>query len=808
MSDSYEKLSLHPGGLSLHPGGLSLTLDGANAAGMKAGDTVLDIGCGPGTSLAFLEENLGIIPFGIDKSETSIQKALNLHPSIHAQAGDAAALPYADGTFNHVMLECILTLLEDPETALAESIRVLAPGGHLIISSLTGPGLLEPAWLTARMSESGLKLTYQEDRTKDLTQYMIDTILKYGNLGNRIQAEKELTGASVFDCSQQVDRKKTGYGLYVYQVEEKAGSYHNAKAYHNAETNNNAGANNNDETNHNAQANRNAEALAGSVKIDKINPSQAGYGTPVDALVAKRIGLSPAELTQEAVEKYQLEAFRRTLRYAKENSLFYKEHLAGIDPDKIIDMKDLKTIPTTSEEDLAGNERRFQCLNASRVDRIVTVPVLGQASGRNSGSDSSMVTLPTSGTSGRQKRISYTAADQKRSIDFINRGFMTMNCKPGERMLIFMSGTSPGSIGDLVTRAMEPLQMDIRVYGAVTDIADAYKALMEFRPQVVEALPWHAAALARYGTSYGNPEKEFIRSVNLSADVVPDAIVKRLESLWSCTVHRHYGTTEMAIFGGVECLHHQGYHTRPCDILYEIPETDPDGYGELLITPLDREAMPFIRYKTGDIARFTDKPCPCGCRLRRIERFRGRMTSLISVPGASFYLADLADALYKIPEIIDFDVYVSDKDASGRDASGKDELGKDGAGKVGSGKDGSGRNETVRAGSDISCKPDFDNSGLNENTCLKIIGRTLPGELISPDIIKDSLFDLAPGLQAAMENRGCDACDMGDAGNAGNANRGPVKEAAFNLQICVEETNAFPSGYNLKKKVRRKVYQT
>lgn len=801
MSDSYEKLSLHPGGLSLHPGGLSLTLDGANAAGMKAGDTVLDIGCGPGTSLAFLEENLGIIPFGIDKSETSIRKALHLHPSIHAQAGDAAALPYADGTFNHVMLECILTLLEDPEAALAESIRVLAPDGHLIISSLTGPGLLDPAWLTARMCESGLQLTYQEDRTKDLTQYMIDTILEYGNLANRIQAEKKLTGASVFDCSQHLDRKQTRYWLYVYQIEEKAGLYPNAKAYHNAEAN------------HDAEANPNAQASAGSVKIDKINPSQAGYGTPVDALVAKRIGLSPAELTQEAVEKYQLEAFRRTLRYAKENSLFYKEHLAGIDPDKIIDMKDLKTIPTTSEEDLAGNERRFQCLNASRVDRIVTVPVLGQASGRNSGSDSSMVTLPTSGTSGRQKRISYTAADQKRSIDFINRGFMTMNCKPGERMLIFMSGTSPGSIGDLVARAMEPLQMDIRVYGSVTDIADAYKALMEFRPQVVEALPWHAAALARYGTSNGNPEKEFIRSVNLSADVVPDAIVRRLESLWSCTVHRHYGTTEMAIFGGVECLHHQGYHTRPCDILYEIPETDPDGYGELLITTLDREAMPFIRYKTGDIARFTDNPCLCGCRLRRIERFRGRMTSLISVPGASFYLADLADALYKIPEIIDFDVYVSDKDASGRDASGKDELGKDGAGKVGagkvgSGKNGSGRNETVRAGSDISCKPDFDNSGLNENTCLKIIGRTLPKELISPDIIKNSLLSLAPGLRAAMENRGCDACDMGDAGNAGNANRGPVKEAAFNLQICVEETNAFPSGYNLKKKVRRKVYQT
>ena len=74
-------------------------------------------------------------------------------------------------------------------------------------------------------------------------------------------------------------------------------------------------------------------------------------GIPVDELVAKRIGISYKELSQERVEEYQLEAFKRTLRYAKEHSDFYEEKYKDIDPDDIKDLNDIALLPTSSEKD-------------------------------------------------------------------------------------------------------------------------------------------------------------------------------------------------------------------------------------------------------------------------------------------------------------------------------------------------------------------------------------------------------------------------------------------------------------------------
>ncbi|MBO4819071.1 MAG: phenylacetate--CoA ligase family protein [Firmicutes bacterium] len=359
-------------------------------------------------------------------------------------------------------------------------------------------------------------------------------------------------------------------------------------------------------------------------------------GHPVDALVAARIGIPYEELTEEKVGEYQLEAFRRTLRRAKERSGFYARLYKDIDPGSVRSFEDMEKLPMTSESDLAGNEWSFLCSSASDVDRVVTVP--------------------TTGTTGKQKKISHTEDDIQKAIEFIKAGYEVMNCRAGEKMLILMSGTSAGSIGDMVLKAVEPLGMSIEVFGSVTDVRTAYEKLMDYRPEVVEAVPWHAAALASYGKQFGNPEKEFIRSVNLSADVVPDSIAERLERLWECTVHRHYGSTEMCIFGGVECSAREGYHIRPCDILYEIPYTDEEGKGEIVITTLDRKVMPLIRYKTGDIGKFTETSCACGGRLKRILKVYGRERDILQFGDVQVFMSDIADALYKEDPVTDFEI--------------------------------------------------------------------------------------------------------------------------------------------------------
>ena len=371
---------------------------------------------------------------------------------------------------------------------------------------------------------------------------------------------------------------------------------------------------------------------------------------PVDDLIASRIGCPPLELDTAVLTRYQLEALKRTVKYAYARSDFYKTLYNGFSPDDIRTLQDINKLPYTREEDLAGNEWRFQCISSSDVSRIVTVPV------SDTYNDPEMIIMSTSGTHGKSKRLAFTENDIKKAVNFIYRGYLTMHCEMNEKMTVMMSGTSPGSIGDLVRRAIRPLDMDVSVYGAVTDIKDAYEYIMEVKPSVIEGIPWQTAALASYGSKYGNPEKEFIRSVNLSADLAPDSLVSRIRALWECSVHRHYGMTEMCIFGGVECGKGKGYHMRSCDLLFEIPETDENGYGEVVITTLDREAMPLIRYRTGDIGRIDFSRCGCGSRIPRIEKLLGRKSDILNIYGNNIFYSDISDALYSIDRLTDFDL--------------------------------------------------------------------------------------------------------------------------------------------------------
>ena len=141
-------------------------------------------------------------------------------------------------------------------------------------------------------------------------------------------------------------------------------------------------------------------------------------------------------------------------------------------------------------------------------------------------------------------------------------------------------------------------------------------------------IPVQVLSLVRHPKSARIP-RGFIRSVLLSTDYVPESIVADIQRTWGCRVYQHYGMTEMGYGGGVECDAHDGYHLREADLFVEIvdPATGralPDGVsGEVVVTTLTRRAMPLIRYRTGDMARFLPEYCPCGSTLRRLEQGAG-----------------------------------------------------------------------------------------------------------------------------------------------------------------------------------------
>jgi phenylacetate-CoA ligase len=103
-----------------------------------------------------------------------------------------------------------------------------------------------------------------------------------------------------------------------------------------------------------------------------------------------------------------------------------------------------------------------------------------------------------------------------------------------------------------------------------------------------------------------------------------------------------------------ECLERSGLHLNEDHFLAEIVDPDtgaplpPGEKGELVLTTLTKEAFPVIRYRTGDLTRFIDGPCPCGRTLRRIDRIIGRTDDMLTVRGINVFPSQVEAILLEV----------------------------------------------------------------------------------------------------------------------------------------------------------------
>ena len=142
-----------------------------------------------------------------------------------------------------------------------------------------------------------------------------------------------------------------------------------------------------------------------------------------------------------------------------------------------------------------------------------------------------------------------------------------------------------------------------------------------------------------------------LRRALVSGDACPEGVMSELERELGSRLFPHYGSREMCLGGAVTCPAHEGMHLRENHILAEIVspggEALPDGeWGELVITTLDMQAMPLIRYRTGDYTRFLPGQCPCGGVTRRLAAVR-RMPEQPDI-------VELDSALFALPGLIDY----------------------------------------------------------------------------------------------------------------------------------------------------------
>ena len=145
-----------------------------------------------------------------------------------------------------------------------------------------------------------------------------------------------------------------------------------------------------------------------------------------------------------------------------------------------------------------------------------------------------------------------------------------------------------------------------------------------------------------------------------------------IQAAWGCRVFEHYGMTEMGYGGGVQCAARRGYHLREADLYCEVvdPVTGrpcpPGEPGEVVFTTLTREAMPLIRYRTGDLAAWEEGPCPCGSDLPLLGLVQGRLERGVMLnSGRRLTMPELDETVLPVPGVVGFAAKYSDGENAG-----------------------------------------------------------------------------------------------------------------------------------------------
>lgn len=367
--------------------------------------------------------------------------------------------------------------------------------------------------------------------------------------------------------------------------------------------------------------------------------------TPLEPWIKTKIGTSAAgaDLRGE-IDRHQLAMLRKTVDYVRSRSPFYRELFEGVRGSDLKGLPDIASLPFTTADDIQENDLRFLCVSRDEISRVVT--------------------LNTSGTTANAKRIHFTEDDLELTTDLFHHGMQAL-VRPGQCVMILMPGDRHGTIGDLMVKALGRMNVRGIPHGIVSDSGRTIAGIVENEADCLIGIPVQVLGLVRHREALSIP-KGMIKSVLLSADYVPTAIVNEIQSAWGCAVFNHYGMTEMGLGAAVDCRALCGYHIREADLFFEIIDPDtgrpvPDGAtGEVVFTTLTRTGMPLVRYRTGDLSRFVTDPCPCGTVLKRLEWVKGRLAGGVRLCADSVLtVADLDEALFPLPGLLNFRVEIS-----------------------------------------------------------------------------------------------------------------------------------------------------
>lgn len=379
----------------------------------------------------------------------------------------------------------------------------------------------------------------------------------------------------------------------------------------------------------------------------KISFTQGQY-----ELADKTIGKDPeykrlhdGSMDRALFEDYRAYALRRTVKRVYEHSRFYRTAMdkAGVGPKDIRGFEDLEKLPFTFPEDLRGNSYDFLCMSERHVERPVS--------------------FYSSGTTGIRKRMFFSFGDTQRIKDFIGIAMNSIADTEDTRILSLMTNSNGRGASQVYVDSVKARGMEAWT-GNMEDGAEEILRLS----QEHDCNVW----FGDIGTIYRTAKELEAKGYDLSSQGmkllyvtmgnISKSVRDYLAKAFRCEVITHYGLTETGWGFAIEQEGLGGYYTNEVDVYTEVvdPQTGeilPDGTeGELTFTIIGKEAMPLIRYRSGDIAWI--RRAKQEGELDLVGFIRRRLEGTVRSPsGIEITPAIIEETLYTFPEVIDYRLY-------------------------------------------------------------------------------------------------------------------------------------------------------
>lgn len=352
------------------------------------------------------------------------------------------------------------------------------------------------------------------------------------------------------------------------------------------------------------------------------------------------------------IKAFQERRLRETIAYIARHSAFYARMFAqqGIDPATICTLEDLQRLPFTSKEDLQRYNDDFLCVPRTRIADYITT----------SGTLSTPVTFAASDADldrlAYNEKISFECAGVKAG-DTVQL-MVTLDKRFMAGLAYFLGIRSLGAGAIRVGNGIPELQWD-----TISRVKpDTIVCVPSFIMKIIDYAEQHGIDYRRSSIRKAICIGESLREQDFSLNLMS----RRIKEKWDIDLYSTYASTEMAT-SFCECEYGCGGHHHPELIICEVVDdegrtVEGDEAGELVVTTLGVEAMPLLRFRTGDMVRFHREPCRCGRTTMRVSPLVGRKNHMIKYKGTTLYPQSIYDTLNSVPYVDLYRIVLSDND--------------------------------------------------------------------------------------------------------------------------------------------------